>query len=458
MGGVGSGRPPSAATIAQRMNPPMVTPIGNQIILPDYSGVKSEALKTSSTDIKSNWTESGTNIYNSNSGNVGIGTTAPSKRLHIYNSGGNDGIRIESVRPQFELKTTSATSTWRNWGLYTNWVSAGDLNLYVSSTVGGDPANPVLSALSDGKVGIGTTSPSQKLHVSGNAYVTGGFGVGSQAGTTAGGITIDRSGADPFMLWYESGSIIGQLRADITDGNFYISDGSGTLKYFSVGTVGTYAGRVGIGTTNPTAVLHLKAGTATASTAPFKFTSGTNLTTAEAGAVEYDGKTLYFSPLTTRRAVSLSSGSITSSTTVTNTATETTIYTNTIDANSFSVGKVLRALSRGYYSVANGADTFTLRFKIGGSTVATATSSTGVATNAPWHSNYLATIRTIGAGGTISSFVDLDLNDGSKDAYTESSAIDTTTSNTLTITLQWSAANAGHIFTITQSVLEFLDG
>jgi hypothetical protein len=46
-------------------------------------------------------------------------------------------------------------------------------------------------------------------------------------------------------------------------------------------------GNVGIGTTNPTAVLHLKAGTATASTAPLKFTSGTLNTTAEAGAVEF---------------------------------------------------------------------------------------------------------------------------------------------------------------------------
>jgi len=46
-------------------------------------------------------------------------------------------------------------------------------------------------------------------------------------------------------------------------------------------------GNVRIGTTSPTAVLHLKAGTATASTAPLKFTSGTLLGTPEAGAVEF---------------------------------------------------------------------------------------------------------------------------------------------------------------------------
>lgn len=46
-------------------------------------------------------------------------------------------------------------------------------------------------------------------------------------------------------------------------------------------------GNVGIGETTPTAVLHLKAGTATASTAPLKFTAGTLLTTPELGTFEY---------------------------------------------------------------------------------------------------------------------------------------------------------------------------
>lgn len=59
-------------------------------------------------------------------------------------------------------------------------------------------------------------------------------------------------------------------------------------------------GNVGIGVTTSNAVLHLKAGTVTANTAPLKFTSGTNLTTPEAGAIEYDGTNLFFTPSTTR--------------------------------------------------------------------------------------------------------------------------------------------------------------
>ncbi|QNJ99039.1 hypothetical protein [Constantimarinum furrinae] len=60
-------------------------------------------------------------------------------------------------------------------------------------------------------------------------------------------------------------------------------------------------GNVGISESNPTATLHLRAGTATAGSAPLKFTAGTNLGTPEAGTVEYDGTNLYFTPNTTRK-------------------------------------------------------------------------------------------------------------------------------------------------------------
>lgn len=52
-------------------------------------------------------------------------------------------------------------------------------------------------------------------------------------------------------------------------------------------------GDMGIGVTSPTATLHLKAGTTAATSAPLKFTAGTNLSTVENGAVEFDG-TNYF--------------------------------------------------------------------------------------------------------------------------------------------------------------------
>lgn len=64
------------------------------------------------------------------------------------------------------------------------------------------------------------------------------------------------------------------------------------------------------GVTNPTAWLHLAGGSSSASSAPLKFTSGTNLTTPEAGAMEYDGTSLFFSPSTTRLRTVLTNNTI----------------------------------------------------------------------------------------------------------------------------------------------------
>lgn len=63
-------------------------------------------------------------------------------------------------------------------------------------------------------------------------------------------------------------------------------------------------GYLGIGV-DPTAKIHIAAGSTTANTAPLKFTSGTNLTTAEAGAMEYDGTNFYLSPSTTRKRIAV---------------------------------------------------------------------------------------------------------------------------------------------------------
>jgi hypothetical protein len=86
------------------------------------------------------------------------------------------------------------------------------------------------------------------------------------------------------------------------------ANGFSTPEALSIVYDGTTATKIGIGPTAPTAWLHIKAGTATANTAPLKLTSGTNLTSAEAGAFEYDGTRLYFSPSTTRKAVVIDNG------------------------------------------------------------------------------------------------------------------------------------------------------
>lgn len=71
-------------------------------------------------------------------------------------------------------------------------------------------------------------------------------------------------------------------------------------------------GRSIFGGTSPTAIVEIGAGTATAGTAPLKLTSGTNLTTPESGAIEFDGTNYFVTSSTTRYTVAK---------TLTNTAT-----------------------------------------------------------------------------------------------------------------------------------------
>ena len=71
-------------------------------------------------------------------------------------------------------------------------------------------------------------------------------------------------------------------------------------------------GSVGIGlpiATTPTALLHIAAGTSAANTAPLKFTAGTNLTTPEDGAVEYNGTHFYATIGSTRYQLDQQGGS-----------------------------------------------------------------------------------------------------------------------------------------------------
>jgi hypothetical protein len=127
-------------------------------------------------------------------------------------------------------------------------------------------------------------------------------------------------------------------------------------------------GNVGIGQTTPTAVLHLKTGTATASTAPLKFTSGTNLTTAEAGAMEFNGTNLFFSPSTTRHTVNHGlTGSATldfPSTTTLLSADLTITVTGAADGDVVSLGVPNAAVNANtsYSAWVSAANTVTVRF------------------------------------------------------------------------------------------------
>ena len=87
-----------------------------------------------------------------------------------------------------------------------------------------------------------------------------------------------------------------------TNGYAFFSQksGSGTYTnswdiYANTGFNSYFAGNIGIGQTVPTAYLHLKAGTASAGTAPIKLTAGVVQTIPEALTIETDGVDFFIS-------------------------------------------------------------------------------------------------------------------------------------------------------------------
>ena len=118
-----------------------------------------------------------------NAGNIGIGTTSPSHRLDIYS---NENVPLRVHRPSnanlnsdgawgigFSTRGDAITSTTdTRAGIFSYY--NGNLFLAAANTsIVADPIDYArLTVLNTGNVGIGTTSPAQKLTVSGNANVT----------------------------------------------------------------------------------------------------------------------------------------------------------------------------------------------------------------------------------------------------------------------------------------------
>jgi hypothetical protein len=217
-----------------------------------------------------------------------------------------------------------------------------------------------------------------------------------------------------------------------------------------IGGTGSDALNVGIGLTTPTARLHLPGGTATAGTAPLKFTDSTLNTTPEAGAMEFDGTGLHFTPVSDRRHVVLSNNPVLADVEVANTTTETEIYSTEITADATHVGQRFQIWLGGLLSTANSSDTCTIRVKVGGTTIASTTSVAANVTDEPWHVECSVQMRAIGASGSLVHHVDFYINDQQTGtASTSPVSIDTTTNNDIAVTIEWDNANASNSFKLT---------
>ena len=137
------------------------------------------------------WSESGSDIYY-NGGDVGIGTSIPSKNLEIYFerssadvlSNGDQGVLIKNndtvpnnfVNLDFEAAGAEGRIAYKQLS-----VDNGEFHFITEDTGGWDSRMVIQS---DGDVGIGTVSPSERLEVNGTAKITGSMLIGDTNITT----------------------------------------------------------------------------------------------------------------------------------------------------------------------------------------------------------------------------------------------------------------------------------
>lgn len=132
---------------------------------------------------------------------VGIGTASPASMLHIADSSGY-GVQINSTTNQGLIGTNSESDALRiSGGIPDTFVVGGNIYLYgnAHATRAGSAAiltngTEAITVASTGFVGIGVTSPTYSLHVSGSSYFEGTVTTSSTYNITAGGYIYSTAG------------------------------------------------------------------------------------------------------------------------------------------------------------------------------------------------------------------------------------------------------------------------
>lgn len=263
----------------------------------------------------------------------------------IYN-GSNTNTGSTSTNVVYNGNASGATNNWTFRAETGNFRSTGAAGFYALSAAG---TGGISMAYDNGTIGTLTTTGGVRLDLdaaSSTILARRPFivGIGIDFGNA---VALDvyksASGTSNIQNWRSSGGTV--LASVNQSGRFFIGS-----------------------TTSATALLHLAAGTTAASTAPLKFTSGTNLTTPEDGAVEYDGANFFGTASTTRYTFAktlTNTATLDFADTAPSTSTDLTItVTGAADGDAVSIGvpNGSTAANSSYTAWVSSANTVTVRF------------------------------------------------------------------------------------------------
>jgi len=195
-----------------------------------------------------------------------------------------------------------------------------------------------------------------------------------------------------------------------------------------------------------------------------KFISRYLLPTVVAGVMEYYQNSLWFTNLAVRRTVVQAQSVITADQTIANDTTETTIFTQAHGANYLQVGKCEEITIQGIVSSLNTgvptANALAIKVKYAGSTLGTFTILKSLTANRNYEIHVRITCRATGAGTTtLQVHANADVEGIATDPVFNgtSTALDSTTTQATTVTVQWSDADAGNTTTIQQGYALSID-
>jgi hypothetical protein len=194
---------------------------------------------------------------------VGIGTTSPSSPLHIYSVGSTEILIGGTATPILNLIGGATTDPVIGYGV-------GALRFGTTTGAGAAGFSEKARIDSSGNMGIGTSSPVHSLQVksgaaagtlslSGGSEITGGPSSILMGNNDSGGI------AGPFVIRSANRELLFGV------GSSFTANGGGT---FTEHARLDSSGRVGIGTSSPTALLEVGIGSPTVPAAKSVFNTG----------------------------------------------------------------------------------------------------------------------------------------------------------------------------------------